>query len=113
MPYDSPIGILYLFAIVFSVLLLRHRSKKGRKYNGKKIEDTNEVIIRHRSKKDRKYNDKKIEDTNGGIMRHRSKKDRKYNDHFAFVFSVLLSSMPYDSRIGILYLFAIVFSVLF
>jgi hypothetical protein len=44
-----------------------------------KIEDTNEVIIRHRSKKDRKYNGKKIEDTNGGIIRHRSKKDRKYN----------------------------------
>jgi hypothetical protein len=39
----------------------------------------NEVIIRHRSKKDRKYNDKMIEDTNGGIIRHRSK-DRKYND---------------------------------
>jgi hypothetical protein len=64
MPYDYLIGILYLFAIVFS----------------KKIEDTNEVIIRHRSKKDRKYNGKKIEDTNGGIIRHRSKKDRKYND---------------------------------
>jgi hypothetical protein len=31
----------------------------------KKIEDTNGGIIRHRSKKDRKYNGKKIEDTNG------------------------------------------------
>jgi hypothetical protein len=56
----------------------------------KKIEDTNEVIIRHRSKKDRKYNDKMIEDTNGGIIR----------------------AMPYDYLIGIVYLFAIVFSVL-
>jgi bifunctional DNA-binding transcriptional regulator/antitoxin component of YhaV-PrlF toxin-antitoxin module len=67
MPYDYLIGILYLFP------------KKDRKYNGKKIEDTNEVIIRHRSKKDRKYNGKKIEDTNEVIIRHRSKKDRKYN----------------------------------
>jgi hypothetical protein len=31
---------------------------------------------------------------------------------FAIVFSVLLSSMPYDYLIGILYLLAIVFSVL-
>jgi hypothetical protein len=43
--------------------IIRHRSKKDRKYNDKKIEDTNEVIIRHRSKKDRKYNGKMIEDT--------------------------------------------------
>jgi hypothetical protein len=67
--------------------------KTDRKYNGKKIEDTNRGIIRHRSKKDRKYNGKMIEDTNGGIIRHRSKD-------------------PYDYFIGILYLFAIVFSVL-
>jgi hypothetical protein len=71
-------------------VIIRHRSKKDRKYNDKKIEDTNEVIIRHRSKKDRKYNGKKIEDTNEVIIRHRSK----------------------DYLIGIVYLFAIVFSVL-
>jgi hypothetical protein len=86
MPYDYLIGILYL--------------SKDRKYNGKKIEDTNEGIIRHRSKKDRKYNGKKIEDTNGVIIRHRSKKDRKYN------------GKKIEDTIGILYLFAIVFSVL-
>jgi hypothetical protein len=44
--------------------IIRHRSKKDRKYNDKKIEDINEVIIRHRSKKDRKYNGQTIEDTN-------------------------------------------------
>jgi hypothetical protein len=43
------------------------------------IDDTNGGIIRHRSKKDRKYNDKKIEDTNVGILYH-----------FAIAFSVLL-----------------------
>jgi hypothetical protein len=91
MPYDYLISILYRLAIVFSVLI-RHRSKKDRKYNDTKIEDTNEVIIRHRSKKDRKYNGKMIEDANGGIIRHRSK--------------------PYDYLIGILYHFVIVFSVL-
>jgi hypothetical protein len=82
------------------------RSKKDRKYNGKMIEDTNEVIIRHRSKKDRKYNGKMIEDTNGGIIRHRSK-DRKYNGQ-----TIKDTNEPYDYLIGILYLFAIVFSVL-
>jgi hypothetical protein len=41
------------------------------------IEDTNEVIIRHSSKKDRKYNGKKIEYIIEVIIRHSSKKDRK------------------------------------
>jgi hypothetical protein len=65
MPYDYLIGILYLFIEYIIEVIIRHSSKKDRKYNGKKIEDANEVIIRHRSKKDRKYNGKKIEDTNG------------------------------------------------
>jgi hypothetical protein len=76
-----------------SFIVIRHRTKKDRKYNDKKIEDTNEVIIRHSLKKDRKYNGKKIEDTNEVIIRHRSK-GRKYPIgilyHFAIVFSVLL-----------------------
>jgi hypothetical protein len=63
------------------------------------IEDTNGGIIRHRSKKDRKYNGKKIEDTNGGIIRHRSKKDRKYNAKILSFFDLCLMIPPLVSSI--------------
>jgi hypothetical protein len=52
-----------MIPLLVNEVIIRHRSKKDKKYNGKKIEDINEVIIRHSSKKDRKYNGKKIEDT--------------------------------------------------